>query len=138
MVFLLALFMAAGKRRDDVLLTVSSGVNMRKAMEGYTLDFLNTLLALLSAVMIVSYFMYTVSDRVIQRQETSRLYLTGIFVMAGIIRYLQIIYVQADAGSPTKILYKDRFIQICIILWMISFYFLIYLKRNSPFHILNF
>jgi hypothetical protein len=138
MVFLLALFMAAGKRRDDVLLTISSGINMRKAIEGYTLDFLNTLLALLSAVMIVSYFMYTVSDRVIERQETSRLYLTGIFVMAGIIRYLQIIYVHSDAGSPTKILYKDRFIQVCIILWMISFYFLIYLKRNSFFHILGF
>lgn len=138
MVFLLALFMAVGKRRDDVLLTISSGINVRKAVEGYTLDFLNTLLALISAVMIVSYFMYTVSDRVIERLETSRLYLTSLFVMAGIIRYLQIIYVHSDAGSPTKIFYKDRFIQICILLWMISFYFLIYLKRNSFFHILNF
>lgn len=129
MVFLLALFMAAGKRRDDVLLTLSSGVNMRKAIEGYTLEFLNVLIAVLSAVMIVSYFMYTVSNNVIVRAGTHRLYITSIFVMAGIIRYLQIIYVDSKAGSPTKILYRDRFIQVCLILWMISFYLLIYLKK---------
>ncbi|MCO5238006.1 MAG: decaprenyl-phosphate phosphoribosyltransferase [Chitinophagaceae bacterium] len=138
MVFLLALFMAAGKRRDDVLLTISSGKNMRRAIEGYTLDFLNILLAVISSVMIVSYFMYTISDRVILRLETNRLYFTSLFVMAGVMRYLQIIYVHSDAGSPTKILYKDRFIQACIVLWMISFYFLIYLKKNSILHFLNF
>lgn len=132
MVFLLALFMAIGKRRDDVLLKLSSGVDMRKAVKGYTLDFLNTLLALVSAVMIVAYFMYTVSDKVIEKHNTERLYLTALFVMAGLMRYLQIIYVKSDSGSPTKILYKDRFIQASIVLWMISFYFLIYIK-NFPF-----
>ncbi|MFT3700848.1 MAG: decaprenyl-phosphate phosphoribosyltransferase [Agriterribacter sp.] len=129
MVFLLALFMAIGKRRDDVLLKLSSGIDMRKAVKGYTLDFLNTMLALVSAVMIVAYFMYTVSPNVIARHNTERLYLTAIFVMAGIMRYLQIIYVKVDSGSPTKILYKDRFIQISILLWMISFYFIIYIKK---------
>lgn len=128
MIFLLALFMAAGKRRDDVLLKISSGNDMRKAVKGYTLDFLNALLALISSVMIVSYFMYTVSPSVIERHSTSRLYLTSLFVMAGIMRYLQIIYVNADSGSPTKILYKDRFIQISLVLWMISFYIILYIK----------
>ncbi|MCC6286436.1 MAG: decaprenyl-phosphate phosphoribosyltransferase [Chitinophagaceae bacterium] len=129
MVFLLALFMAIGKRRDDVLLKLSSGIDMRKAVKGYTLDFLNTMLALVSAVMIVAYFMFTVSERVIERHHTQRLYLTALFVMAGIMRYLQIIYVHADSGSPTKILYKDRFIQVSILLWMVSFYLLIYAKK---------
>lgn len=133
MIFLLALFMAAGKRRDDVLLKISSGNDMRKAAKGYTLDFLNALLALISSVMIVSYFMYTVSDRVIERHETNRLYLTSLFVMAGIMRYLQIIYVNADSGSPTKILYKDRFIQISLLLWMISFYVILYIKKIPYF-----
>lgn len=132
MVFLLALFMAIGKRRDDVLLKLSSGIDMRKAVKGYTIDYLNTMLALVSAVMIVSYFMFTVSEGVIRRHHTDRLYLTALFVMAGIMRYLQIIYVHSDSGSPTKILYKDRFIQISILLWMISFYFLIYAK-HIPF-----
>ncbi|PVD53391.1 decaprenyl-phosphate phosphoribosyltransferase [Terrimonas sp.] len=134
MVFLLALFMAIGKRRDDVLIKLSSGVDMRKVVKGYTIDFLNTMLALVSAVMIVSYFMFTVSEGVIKRHHTERLYITALFVMAGIMRYLQIIYVHADSGSPTKILYKDRFIQISILLWMISFYFLIYAKKIPFFN----
>ncbi|HRP30593.1 MAG TPA: decaprenyl-phosphate phosphoribosyltransferase [Agriterribacter sp.] len=133
MIFLLALFMAAGKRRDDVLLKISSGNEMRKAVKGYTLDFLNALLALISSVMIVSYFMYTVSNNMIVKHNTSRLYLTSLFVMAGIMRYLQIIYVNVDSGSPTKILYKDRFIQVALLLWMISFYLIIYTKNIGLF-----
>lgn len=134
MVFLLALFMAIGKRRDDVLLKLSSGVDMRKAVKGYTIDYLNTMLALVSAVMIVSYFMFTISESVIKRHHTDKLYLTALFVMAGIMRYLQIIYVHSDSGSPTKILYKDRFIQISLLLWMVSFYFLIYAKQIPFFN----
>lgn len=132
MIFLLALFMAIGKRRDDVLLTIASGTTMRKVVKGYTLDFLNIILALVSSVMIVAYFMYTMSDRVIEIHRTSRLYYTCLFVMAGIMRYLQIIYIHSDSGSPTKILYKDRVIQIAILLWMISFYFILYIK-GGPF-----
>src|SRR5690606_36734123 len=93
MVFLLALFMAAGKRRDDALLYISSWRDMRKFANGYTLDYLNALLLLISAVMIVAYLMQTMSERVIFIHSTKRLYVTFLFVMAGIMRYLQIIYV---------------------------------------------
>lgn len=133
MVFLLALFMALAKRRDDILLKESSGKDMRKAISGYNLDFLNVSLAVVSAIMIVSYLMYTLSPEVIRRLETYRLYYTGIFVTAGLMRYLQLIYIKQDTGSPTKILYKDRFIQLCIILWILSFYFLIYFKDYKLF-----
>lgn len=134
MVFLLAIFMATGKRRDDVLLKIESGVDMRKASKGYNLEFLNVLLALISAVIIVAYFMYTMSAEVQQRLATHRLYYTCLFVMAGIMRYLQIIYLNADSGSPTKILYKDRFIQLTLLLWIASFITIIYLKDITIFN----
>jgi 4-hydroxybenzoate polyprenyltransferase len=133
MVFLLALFMAIGKRRDDVLLKLSSGTDMRKSIKGYNLEFLNVVLALVCAVIVVAYFMYTMSDEVIGRMGTYRLYYTCLFVLAGIMRYLQIIFVQAKAGSPTKILYKDRFIQISLLLWIVSFYLIIYSKDVTLF-----
>jgi decaprenyl-phosphate phosphoribosyltransferase len=133
MVFLLALFMAIGKRRDDVLLKLSSATEMRKSIKGYNLEFLNVLLALVCAVIIVAYFMYTMSPEVLQRLGTYRLYYTCLFVLAGIMRYLQIIYINAASGSPTKILYKDRFIQITILLWIASFYVIIYIKDISVF-----
>ncbi|MFT3846798.1 MAG: decaprenyl-phosphate phosphoribosyltransferase [Lacibacter sp.] len=133
MVFLLALFMAIGKRRDDVLLKVNSGVDMRKSMKGYNLDFLNVLLALVSSVIIVAYFMYTMSEDVKLRLGTYRLYYTCLFVFAGLLRYLQIIYVSGESGSPTKILYKDRFIQVSILLWVASYVFLLYFKDYTFF-----
>ena len=148
MVFLLALFIAIGKRRDDVLLKLSSGTDMRKAVKGYNLEFLNVATSLVCAVIVVAYFMYTMSPEVQVRianisrtdavgQESVggvyRLYYTCLFVLAGILRYLQIIFVQAASGSPTKILYKDRFIQISILLWIASFYLIIYMKDVTIF-----
>ena len=133
MVFLLAVFMAVGKRRDDVLLKLSSGTDMRKSIKGYNLEFLNILLALVCAVIVVAYLMYTMSEEVAVRMGTHRLYYTCLFVLGGIMRYLQIIYVSTDSGSPTKILYKDRFIQITLLLWIASYVSIIYMKDITIF-----
>lgn len=127
MVFLLALFMAIAKRRDDIVIKIASGKDVRLASKGYNMDFLNVSLALVSAVIIVTYLMYTMDPDTMAHFHTYRLYYTTIFVIAGLMRYLQITYVENDTGSPTKILYKDRFIQITIFLWILSFYVIIYL-----------
>lgn len=126
MVFLLSLFLALAKRRDDVLIRQSSGGQVRSSLSGYNLEFLNMSIAIVSAIIIVVYLMYTLSPDVIRRLGTYRLYYTTIFVVAGLMRYMQIIYIKADTRSPARILYKDHFIQICLVLWALSFYFLIY------------
>lgn len=126
MVFLLALFMAVAKRRDDVLIKENSQNVVRKASEGYPLDFLNAMLSVIASVIMVSYVMYCISAETMARFHTHRLYYTSLFVLAGLFRYLQIVYVQRDSGSPTKLLYRDRFIQLTILLWIVSFYVIIY------------
>lgn len=133
MVFLLALFLALAKRRDDVLLKLVSGTDMRKAVKGYNLEFINIALALICSVIIVSYFMYTMSEDIVERLGTHRLYYTCLFVLAGVFRYLQLIYIRQDSQSPTKILYRDRFIQASILLWIISFYIILYVKDITIF-----
>jgi decaprenyl-phosphate phosphoribosyltransferase len=132
MTFLLALFMAIAKRRDDVMLKVNTGTEVRKAIKGYSLEFLNTLLGLFCAILIVSYINYTVSGA-LYSQFGHRLYYTSLFVIAGVMRYLQITMVHNKAGSPTEILYKDRFIQLTILLWIASFYFILYMKDTTIF-----
>ncbi|WEK37712.1 MAG: decaprenyl-phosphate phosphoribosyltransferase [Candidatus Pseudobacter hemicellulosilyticus] len=127
MTFLLALFMAIAKRRDDVVLKLATGAEMRKSMKGYSLEFLNTLLGLFCAILIVSYINYTVGGS-LYKQYGHRLYYTSLFVIAGIMRYLQITFIHNKAGSPTEILYKDRFIQCTLLLWIASFYFILYMK----------
>jgi 4-hydroxybenzoate polyprenyltransferase len=133
MIFLLALFMALAKRRDDVLLKLSSGTDMRKSVKGYNLEFINVAISLICAVIVVAYFMYTTSPEIKVRLHY-RLYYTCLFVLAGVFRYLQLIFVNQDSQSPTKILYKDRFIQIAIILWVLSFYSILYLKHFTLFN----
>ncbi|MEO5997209.1 MAG: decaprenyl-phosphate phosphoribosyltransferase [Chitinophagaceae bacterium] len=134
MVLLLSLFMAIGKRRDDILLKLETGTDMRKSIKGYNLDFLNTLLGLFSAIIIVTYIMYTLSPKTYERLQNYHLYYTAIFVIAGMMRYLQIILVQNKAGSPTEVLYKDRFIQVTLLLWIASFYVILYLKNVTIFN----
>lgn len=134
MTFLLALFMAIGKRRDDILLQDSSGTSMRKSLSGYNLSFLDTMLGLFSAIIIVAYINYTQDDDSIRRLGTYRLYYTAIFVIAGIMRYLQVVFVKKDSGSPTEILYKDHFIQITILLWITCFFAILYLPHSPIFN----
>lgn len=128
MVFLLSLFLALAKRRDDVMVKLITDQDTRVSMSGYNVDFLNASIAVVSAVMIMAYVMYTMSPEVIWHMGTYRLYYTTIFVLAGFMRYLQLIYIRKDTRSPARVLYKDHFIQICIVLWIVSFYLLIYLK----------
>ncbi len=133
MVLLLSLFMAIGKRRDDILLKMETGADMRKSIKGYNLDFLNTMLGLFTAIIIVTYIMYTLSPKTYERLQNYHLYYTAIFVIAGLMRYLQIVLVLNKAGSPTEILYKDRFIQVTILLWIASFYIILYSKNITIF-----
>ena len=133
MTFLLSLFMAIAKRRDDLLLKSSTGTDMRKSMSGYNLDFLNTMLGLSSAIIIVAYINYTVSPITVMRLGTYRLYYSSLFVIAGLMRYLQITFVLKKSGSPTEILFKDTFIQITLALWVFSIYAILYLRDITIF-----
>lgn len=125
MTFLLASCLALGKRRDDLLLDIEKE-DLRPALKGYTLGFIDTCLVVLGVATIVCYIMYTVSEEVVQRLHSDNIYLTSIFVILGMLRFLQISMVEENSGSPTDILLRDRFIQILIGLWLASFAFIIY------------
>jgi len=127
MTFLLALFLAIGKRRDDVLIFLETNRMPRKSVEGYNLRFIDSSMVIMAAVILVAYLMYTVSPEIIAKFQTDKLYITAIFVLIGILRYLQITMLEENSGSPTEILLKDIFIQMSIVGWIITFGLLIYL-----------
>ena len=126
MILLSALFLVIAKRRDDILINTETGGVVRKASQKYNMEFINSCLTLLSAVIIVAYIMYTFSPEVTSRFKSDYLFSTTIFVIAGIMRYLQITFVEGNSGSPTSLLYKDKFIILTIIGWVITFYIIIY------------
>jgi decaprenyl-phosphate phosphoribosyltransferase len=128
MTFLLALFLGFAKRRDDVLIYSRSNKKTRKSIDGYNLEFVNAGMVILSGSMIVSYLMYTLSPQTIFRFGTDKLYLTTIFVILGVLRYLQISFVEENSGSPTTVLLKDAFLKTTIILWFLSFIVILYVR----------
>lgn len=126
--FLIALFLAFAKRRDDVVRWEDEGRINRRSITRYNLTFINQILGLIGAITIVCYMMYTVSPEVIERMGSGYVYVTSVFVLAGILRYLQIAIVDRNSGSPTKILLTDRFIQCCMLCWGLLFMAIIYCK----------
>ena len=124
MTFLLALFLAVAKRRDDVLLSFE-GKETRKNIDGYNLEFVNAVMVFMAGVIVVAYVLYTVSDDVIHRLNSSNLYITAFFVILGVMRYMQITFVEGNSGNPTKVVLKDRFLQITILFWLASFYLIV-------------
>ena len=124
--YLLALFLALAKRRDDILAFLETGDKARKSIDGYNLEFINSSMMVMASVVIVSYIMYTISAEVITKMNTNRLYLTVIFVILGVLRYMQITFVENKSGLPTEILMKDKFIQIVLVGWIVMFGVLIY------------
>jgi 4-hydroxybenzoate polyprenyltransferase len=126
MVFLLSYFLAMGKRRDDLVLFQQGQVPLRASSKNYSIDFVNTILSLLSGVIIVSYIMYTVSDEVVNRLHSEHLYITSLFVFAGLLRFLQITMVEQRSGSPTRIFLTDVFIQLTLAGWILCFLIIIY------------
>lgn len=126
MTFLLALFLAFAKRRDDVVIYEGTGIKSRNNIDRYNVTFMNEAIGIIASVTMVCYIMYTVSPEVEARFHTHYLYITAIFVLAGLIRYMQVSMVDLKSGSPTKVLLKDRFIQMCIMGWVATFFVIIY------------
>jgi decaprenyl-phosphate phosphoribosyltransferase len=127
MVMLLALFLALAKRRDDLVIGKDKTV-LRKSSQNYNLEFINSCLTLFAGVIIVCYIMYSVSPEVTERLDTKWLFTTTIFVLAGIMRYLQITFVESNSGSPSTLLLKDKFLLITLAGWILSFYLILYIR----------
>ena len=126
MTFLLTLFMSFAKRRDDVLRMNSTGEAPRKNTVRYNLTFINQAITITASVTLVCYIMYCVSPEVSERFDTPYLYLTFVFVLLGLLRYIQIAVVEEKSGDPTKIILRDHFSQIIVVAWLLSFLLMIY------------
>ncbi len=125
MTFLLALFLALAKRRDDLRLA-ENGTMVRKAIDGYNMEFISLAMGIMASVIIFAYILYTVSAEVVAKHGTGKLYVTGIWVLLGLLRYLQITFVEDKSGSPTQILIKDYLLQGIIVLWLANIFILLY------------
>lgn len=126
MTFLLMLFLSFAKRRDDVVRMNETGHAPRQNTIRYNLTFINQAITITSSVTLVCYIMYTVSPETIHNFHTDYLYLTSVFVLVGLLRYIQIAVVDKRSGDPTKVMLHDRFMQFVVLAFGLAFLFIIY------------
>lgn len=127
MTFLLTLLMAFGKRRDDVTKFIATGIPPRHNTKRYNLEFINQAITVNASVTMVCYILYTVSPDVHSRTNFSYAYLTSVFVLLGLLRYMQLATVDGKSGDPTKLVLTDRFLQLTLLMWFLSYVTMIYI-----------
>ncbi len=127
--YLLALILALGKRRSELLTFIDTGITHRKAIAGYSLEFINSVLIFMSSILVVSYIMYTLSPEITTRLNSEYVYTTSFFAVLGITRFLQQTLVFNNTENPTKLAITDRFLQLVIVLWFTAFAVIIYGSR---------
>lgn len=123
--WLLALFLAIAKRRDDLVQDLDK--SHRGSLDGYTIEFVDKAMVMLSSALFVSYTIYTTDRDVMERLGSHHLYLTVPFVLAGVLRYFQIAIVEERSGSPTDLAIGDPFLLAVLCGWAATLGGLLYL-----------
>ncbi len=126
----ISLFLGISKRRAEL-----SGPNQenlekqRKVLSDYDVLFADQLNTIAATGTIISYALYTVSEKALQSFHTDKLIYTTPFVIYGIFRYLYLLHQKNLGESPTQIVTKDLPIIINSLFWLLACAFIIYKSR---------
>ena len=123
---LFSLYIGLGKRRAELNLLAEGASAHRKVLDGYTLPLLDQYITIVSGMTIVAYSLYTFSAP--NLPENQSMMLTIPFVVYGIFRYLQLIQIGHEAGSPDEVALKDRPLQVTVLLWGLTVIAIFYLS----------
>ena len=123
---LLALFLGFAKRRHELALLEGEASTHRRILAEYSPQFLDQIIAIVTAGALVSYALYTMSPEVIEKLGTKYLNLTIPFVIYGMLRYLYLIYKKDGGGNPTSTVLGDIPLLIACALWLLTLGLILY------------
>jgi len=110
--FLLALFLALGKRRHELILLAENAKEHRRILEGYSVEMLDQMISITTGALIISYSLYTFLTDDICMMFTIPLVIYGLF------RYLFLVH-SKNIGEEPEMLFKDKGMVICMVLWVV-------------------
>ncbi len=120
----LSLFLALGKRRQELLLLEADAGLHRRVLLDYSPQLLDQMILIVTSATVMSYSLYTFQSTT----GNHRLMVTIPFVLYGIFRYLYLIYNKMEGGSPEEILLRDKHILGAVALCVLSMLALLYLS----------
>ena len=122
--FLLSLLLVFGKRRFELTMVKNKEHTFRKVLAQYNEKFLDTALGIFATSALVTYSIYVVGSE-------SKIFLFTIpFACYGILRYMYL--VQTDkSGDPTEALLKDKWLFLCVVIWLLATSLIIYFQDIS-------
>lgn len=121
---LLSLFLAFGKRRNEIQMLEHAAVGHRRNLEEYSVGLLDQLILLTSAATIMAYSLYTFTAPNLPTNHA--MMLTIPFVLYGIFRYLFLVYTRDEGGAPEQLLLTDRPLQFAVALWALAAVVILY------------
>ncbi len=124
--FLLALFLAFSKRRQELLILSDEAAQHRRVLGQYSVSYLDRANNILLGATIVCYALYTVAPETIQRFGTDKLIYGSAFVIYGLLRYLALLQDTNNGGNPSRMLLKDRPLLAAVVGWAIYNVLVIY------------
>ena len=119
----LSLFLGFGKRRHELVLLQDQAGNHRKILQEYSIPMLDQMITIVVSGTVMSYSLYTVEGPT----GDHRLIVTIPFVLYGVFRYLYLVYIRMEGGSPDEILLRDRHMLVTVALCVISVIGVLYL-----------
>jgi len=131
--FLLALFLAFSKRRQELIVLSAGAGAHRSVLKSYSVAYLGQVNVVLVAASIVCYALYTVAPETIDRFHTDALIYGTVFVIYGMLRYMALIEDPKYGGNPSKILLQDRPLMITLLLWSIFNVAVIYFESFASY-----
>lgn len=124
---LLALFLAIGKRRQELIELGDNAVNVRRIYQDYNLPLIDDMMRVVTTSTLITYILYTIETESPLLAGTNTALLTVPFVMYGLFRYLYLIHVRGEGSAPDEVLLRDRPLQIAMVLFGLTFVVLLYL-----------
>jgi hypothetical protein len=121
----LALFMALGKRRHELMLLGGDAGNHRAILDDYSVELIDSLQLVVMTTSVVAYSLYTFLAEGVP--ENHVMMLTIPFVVYGIFRYLYLIQIRHEGGAPEDILLRDRALQIDLVFYGIVAFVALYI-----------
>ena len=119
---LLSLFLALSKRRHELVLLQDEASNHRQILKEYSLPLLDQLITVVIAATIMAYSLYTFQGPT----GNHRLMITIPLVLYGMFRYLYLMHMRMEGGSPEEVLLRDRHmlgtVVLCTVLIIIVLY----------------